>query len=220
MKWGDIQSKVKNLQGKTPKSEHCVKNAVQRQTAAGKKGVAKTNYKKCGRKKALTPEEAKQVVAFVKDWRRKTFCTCRYIRKELKLTVCLATIARTLNRAGYHWRTVPKKSPLTELQVKRRKEFVDKYKDKSSEWWCDNIDLVFDGVTLTKAPQNLSMRQKHAAQAIKAMWMKKGEAMDPDVHTFNRYSLVAHSGMNYRAGETLRNQLPQYIWFGHVFPQL
>ena len=51
------------------------------------------------------------------------------------------------------------------------------------------MDLVFDGVTLTKAPQSLSMRQKHAAQAIKAMWMKKGEAMSPEVHTYNRYSL-------------------------------
>ena len=31
--------KVKNMQGKTPKSKHCVANAVQRVTAAGKKGV-------------------------------------------------------------------------------------------------------------------------------------------------------------------------------------
>ena len=73
MKWTDIQKKVKNVQGKTPLSEHCVKNAVQRQTAAGKKGVAKTNYKNCGRKKALTPEQAKQVVGFVKEWRKKSF---------------------------------------------------------------------------------------------------------------------------------------------------
>ena len=82
MKWNDIKKKVKNLQGKTPKSEHCVKNAVQRVTAAGKKGVAKTNYKNCGRKKALTPEEAKKVVDFVKSWRKKVFCTCRHIRGE------------------------------------------------------------------------------------------------------------------------------------------
>ena len=62
MKWIDIQKRVKNVQGKKPQSEHCVKNAVQRVTAAGKKGVAKTNYKNCGRNKALTPEEAKKVV--------------------------------------------------------------------------------------------------------------------------------------------------------------
>ena len=43
MKWTDIQKKVKNVQGKTPLSEHCVKNAVQRQTAAGKKGALPTS---------------------------------------------------------------------------------------------------------------------------------------------------------------------------------
>ena len=43
-KWKDIQSKVKNMEGKRPKSEHCVKNAVQRVNASGKKGVAMTNY--------------------------------------------------------------------------------------------------------------------------------------------------------------------------------
>ena len=189
MKWIDIQKRVKNVQGKTPQSEHCVKNAVQRVTAAGKKGVAKTNYKNCGRNKALTPEEAKKVVGFVKEWRKRAFCTCRHIRAELKLKVSLSTIVRTLNDHGYYWRAVPKKSPLTADQLKKRKAFIDMYIDKTSDWWVDNMDLVFDGVTLTKAPKSLSTRQKHAAQAIKAMWMKKGEAMDPDVHTFNRYGV-------------------------------
>ena len=40
------------------------------------------------------------------------------------------------------------------------------------------------------AARKLSARQKHAAQSIKAMWMKKGEAMDPDAHTYNRYFLL------------------------------
>ena len=33
---------------------------------------------------------------------------------------------------------------------------MDTYGDKSFEWWCDNMDVVFDGVTVTKAPQTLS----------------------------------------------------------------
>ena len=146
MKWTDIQKKVKNVQGKTPQSEHCVKNAVQRVTAAGKKGVAKTNYKNCGRKRALTPDESKQVVDFVKTWRKKAFCTCRHIRGELKLKVSLSTIARALNKHGYYWRAVPKKNPLTKDQLKR-KQFVETYGDRSSEWRVDNMDLAFDGVT-------------------------------------------------------------------------
>lgn len=109
----------------------------------------------------------------------------------------LATIARTLNKNGYYWRAVPKKSPLTEDQLKKRKQFIDTYGDRSPEWWVANMDLVFDGVTLTKAPKSLSQRQKHAAQAIKAMWMKKGEAMDPDVHTYSRYSFVRKFKVKY-----------------------
>ena len=125
----------------------------------------------------------------MKSWRKKVFCTCRHIRGELKLKVALCTIARALNQHGYYWRAVPKKSPLTEDQLKKRRQFVDLHRDRDPEWWVANIDLVFDGVTLTKAPQTLSQRQKHAAQAIKAMWMKKGEGMDPDVHTYNRYGV-------------------------------
>ena len=196
MKWGEIQKKVRDLQGKTPESDHCVRNAIRRAAAAGKKGVAKTNYKNCGRKKALTPEEEKKVVDFVRTWRKKVFCTCRHIRGELKLAVSLSTIGRALNRHGYYWRAVPKKTPLSEDQLKKRKQFVDQYGHHSPEWWVDNIDLVFDGVTLTKAPQSLSKRQKHAAQAIKAIWIQKNEAMSPEAHTYNRYSLVAKLKIN------------------------
>ena len=155
MKWNQIQKKVKNLKGKTPKSEHCVKNAVQRVTAAGKKGVAKTNYKNCGRKKVLTPDENKKVLDFVKTWRKKVFCTCRHI-----MAVSLATIARALNNHGYYWRAVPRKSPLSETQLKKRKEFVETYGDRSPEWWVANMDLIIDGVTLTKGSTKLDQETK------------------------------------------------------------
>ena len=51
------------------------------------------------------------------------------------------------------------------------------------------MHLVYDGVTLTKAPKSLDLRQKHAAQSIRHMWMKKSERMDPRLHTFNRYGV-------------------------------
>ena len=77
-----------------------------------------TKQKERNKKKALTPEESKKVVDFVKIWRKKAFCTCRHIRGELKLKVSLSTIARCLSKHGYYWRAVPKKSPLTDGQVK------------------------------------------------------------------------------------------------------
>ena len=88
-KWKDIQGKVKNMQGQQPKSQPGVKNAVQRVQASGRKGVAVTNYKNCGRKRKLTPEDEKKVVAYVQKWRKKLFCTCNHIKKELKLDVAL-----------------------------------------------------------------------------------------------------------------------------------
>ena len=212
MKWHEVRKKVKNVAGKTPQSEHCVQNAVQRVKAAGKKGVAKTNYKNCGRKKALTPEQTKQVVDFVKTWRKKVFCTCRHIRGELKLPVSLSTIARALNDHGYYWRAVPKKSPLSEEQLKKRKQFVDTYGSRDPEWWVSNMDLVFDGVTLTKAPKSLSQRQKHAAQAIKAMWMKKGEAMSPDVHTYNRYGVQLGDKVPLWGGFNVKGGFALKLW--------
>ena len=139
----------------------------------------------------MTPEKTKQVVGVVKEWRKKTFCTCRYIRGELKLKVSLATSARTLNKNGYYWKAVPKKNPFTDAQLEKRRNFIDMYGYTCFEWWCDDMDLIFDGVALIKAPQTLSKRQNHAAQTIKAMWMKRGAAMDPHVHTFNRYSSAA-----------------------------
>lgn len=186
-RWKDIHSKVKNIQGKKPKSQHCVKNAVQRVQASGRKGVAMTNYKNCGRKRKLTAQEEKMVVEYVQKWRRKLFCTCEHIKKELKLDVSRHTILRTLGRHDFHWREVPRKAFIKPEHLQSRKEFVDKHLHHRPTWWVENMHLVFDGVTLTKAPRKLSARQKHAAQSIKAMWMKKGEAMDPEAHTYNRY---------------------------------
>ena len=101
---------VKNIQGKTPGSEHAVKNAVERVSAAGPKGIAVTRYANSGRrygadggKYMLTEKQAAQVVEFVKKWRNKRFCTCPYIKRELKLEATPRTIARALNRTKVYW---------------------------------------------------------------------------------------------------------------------
>ena len=42
-----------------------------------------------------------KVVAFVKQWRHKRFCTCEYIKRELRLTAAPRTINRALDDAGF-----------------------------------------------------------------------------------------------------------------------
>jgi len=196
MKWKDIQKEVKTMEGKRPSSDHAVRNAVARVSIAGARGVATNNYENCGRrygedggKYLITPQQEKEVVQFVKAWRNKKFCTCRYIKRELKMEATHRTIARALNRNGYRWCQVARKSPLTAKQLQQRKVWVKRYIRKSSSWWTQNMHLIFDGVTLTKAPKNLDLRQKHAAQNIRHMWMKKTEKMDPTLHTYNRYGI-------------------------------
>lgn len=140
-------------------------------------------------KRILKAAQVKAIVDFVKKWRFKRFCTCRYIRTELKLKVGVRTIQRILNTAGYHWTRVPKQTRFNKESLRTREEFVDKYGNKDAAWWEANMNLVLDGVTLTVPPKPLTGRQKHAAQAVKHMWMQKGEKFDSRVPTYNPYGV-------------------------------
>ena len=129
------------------------------------------------------------IVSFVEPWRHKRFCTCDYIRRELRLPCCAKTVNNVLNEHGYSWKTVPKIQGLSQDQLKAREAFVTRYLGKPASWWVQNMQVVLDGVTLTMPPKPLHDRQKHAAQRISSMWLKRGERLDNDVHTFNRYGI-------------------------------
>ena len=148
-----------------------------------------SKYSNCGRKAALSDEDGQRVLAFVREWRHKRFCTCRYIKHELKLKAARRTINRFLNDNGFYWKRVPKFQKLSPDQLKKREEWVQLYIDKTPAWWEEHMHMVLDGVTLTMAPKPLNAREKHAAQRITNMWMTKGEAFDNDLHTFNRYGV-------------------------------
>ena len=210
---------MKNIQGKRPGSDHAVRNAVARVSASGPQGVAVTRYANSGRrygadggKYLLTEKQRALVVDFVKKWRHKRFCTCPYVKRELMLEATPRTIARVLNRAGFHWRQVAKKSPLTKKQLEARKAFVTKYGHHPPLWWVQNMHLAFDGVTLTKAPKNLESRQKHAAQRILHMWMRQGEKMDPKLHTYNRYGVQLGKKVPLWGGFTGDGKFTLRIW--------
>ena len=215
--WRVVKEQVRTAEGGQPRRV-AVANAVyrvdkQRRTAAFRKtGAAVCAYAKCGRKQVLTPEQKASIVAFVKQWRHKRFCTTAYIARELCLSCGRNPIARALHEAGYHWRPVSKRSKLTEAQLKARKAFVDAHLHKPASWWRQNIGLVLDGVTLTKAPKPLSKREKHAAQAIKHIWVKKGEARDNDLHTYNRYGVQLGEKVPLWGGFTGAGQFTLKLW--------
>ena len=97
--------------------------------------VPQTKYGNCGRKAALTDAQEHAIVAFVTLWRHKRFCTCGYIKKLLRLKVSKRTIARALNKHGFFWRPVPKKSRLSKSDLEKREEFWNMYGGKTSAWW-------------------------------------------------------------------------------------
>ena len=186
--WISISSQVRNVRGQKP-SLCALRKAVKRMELSAPGSVPQTKYGNCGRKPALSREQERSIVAFVRKWRHKVFCTCRYIRQELKLNVQKSTIRRTLNKHGFFWRPVAKKSPLSTEQLAGRRDFVVKFGAHTQDWWLRNVGLVFDGVTLTKAPRTMSAKQKHAAQSLRHMWMRKCENQDPSLLTLNRYGI-------------------------------
>ena len=156
--WRTVREQVRAVNGDRP-NRYALERAVrriqtQRHTAAFRRtGTAVTAYGNCGRTPVLTPQQKSAIVAFVKQWHSKRFCTAAYIVQELRLGCCKKTVIRTLNAAGYHWCPVSKRGKLTDTQLAERKAFVDAHIDKAASWWCQQFGLVLDGVTLAKAPR-------------------------------------------------------------------
>ena len=148
----DVRDEVVNLRGERP-GKKAVWSAVQR-VLTMKPGdlIPQNNYGNCGRKPALTDSQEKAVVDFVRLWRHKRFCTCGYIQKLLRLKVSKRTIARALNKHGFFWRPVPKKSHLSKTDLEKREEFWTMYGGKTQAWWERNCNLALNCVTLAMAP--------------------------------------------------------------------
>ena len=83
------EGEITNLSGDPP-GRKCVYSAIRRvERMSPSDLLPTTDYTRCGRKKALTDEQTKEIVKFVKQWRHKCFCTCHYIRNELGFDVSL-----------------------------------------------------------------------------------------------------------------------------------
>ena len=101
---------------------------------------------------------------------------------------------------------------MSSAQLTARKAFVEKYGGHGANWWARNFGLVFDGVTLTKAPKPLSGRAKHAAQSIRHMWMCDGERLDPKLHTMNRYGVQLGDKVPLWGGFTGAGEFTLRLW--------
>ena len=211
LSWPAVQMEVTDLSGNKP-GLHAIRDAVARVAKARPDQIATTSYHKCGRSAELTAEQQKAVVAFVAKWRGKRFCTCNYIIQELKLKVHKRTVARTLNNHGYYWRPVPKTHGLSAKDLAKRKKFVETYGGRPASWFEKHMNMVLDGVTLTMPPKPLNGRQKHAAQRIMHMWTRKGEALNNDIHTHNRYGVQLGTKVPLWGGFTGGGKFTLRLW--------
>ena len=107
-----VRGEVHNLQGKRP-GRSCAFAAVKRVAETLQKPqdglVPETKNKNCGRRKLLYDMQKLAVVDYVGRWRGKRFCTCAFIKRELKLAVSRQTTTRCLNDFGCFWTPVPQK---------------------------------------------------------------------------------------------------------------
>lgn len=211
MRLEDVCDEVYNFQGERP-SIKAVWAAVQRMESSNKDGVPANNYKNCGRKQMLSPSQQESIVEFVKKWRTKRFCTCKYVVQALKLKASPRTIGNVLNRHGYFWRPLPKIRGLSSAEIAKRRDFVEQHWQKPASWWEENLNLVLDGVTLTLPPKPLSGRQRHMAQSIKHAWMHEREKHDTDMHTHNRYGVQLGTKVPLWGGFTGRGQFTLREW--------
>ena len=64
---------------------------------------------------------------------------------------------------------------LSEKELQQRKDWVNKYVDKSPAWWQENMNLVLDGVTLTMPPKTLGLLQERAMKQGNSDRMRQGK---------------------------------------------
>ena len=61
-------------------------------------------------------------------------------------------------------------------------------------------------------PKSLSGKQKHAAQRITNNWMRRGERLENDFHTFNRYGIQLGTKVALWGGFTGEGTFTLRLW--------
>ena len=108
LSWKAVREQVRTASGERPQRWALV-SAVRRiddqhDTAGFRRtGIARTAYRNCGRKQLLTSQQKAAIVAFVKQWRHKRFCTSAYIAQELQLSCGRKTVTRAHRKFSDGW---------------------------------------------------------------------------------------------------------------------
>lgn len=98
------------------------------------------------------------------------------LHKASKLKCSIRTMADAVHERGYYFRDLRHKPILTPEDIKDRKRFAAKYKDKSKEWWRSAVHIHLDNHMFKMATKQ-SGRKLLAKRRVRGVYRKKGKSL-------------------------------------------
>jgi transposase len=186
--WETIAGKVWNLQRKRPTWGNC-RNVYNRFNRRSNR--AKYKYRNCGRKKTLTPEHERWMLAKFLQLRKKGPCTAPMLQRLLackrKVRVEVSLVQKRLRANGYKWLRRNKKPKYDDAQKVTRKAFVGAALRLTVRQLREKFSMAWDGVVIGVPPKTGAQRVNFLRQSETHCWRKPSEAADPDLAGSDNY---------------------------------
>ena len=138
--------------------------------ATHKRGVVETR----GRKKALTPAQAKRLnasrLALLKQADGQREVTYKAITRKARVDIHRTTAARCLAPLGVKWRRLREKPPRTAEHEDARADVCREWSRKPKAFWVNTVDLIIDCKKFpipTTAASRKRLRQQHVRGALR-----------------------------------------------------
>ena len=192
LSWPKIAAKVLNLQGTHPDWRVCRDAFRQMSTQTGK---AHYKYDKCGRKKTLTKPLRSWLLKRLCSLRKRILCTSILLQQELaqkkQVKVHATTIRKMLHEEGFRWAPRGKKPKYNEQVKAERWAFAKWILRIPPSYLGNKINFSFDGVILTKPPEESTSRENYCRTGENSIWRKPEERCFPELDGWDKYSKQA-----------------------------
>ena len=186
--WPQIAQQVRNLQGDTPYWKVCRDAFSRLETPSAS---TKDTYHKCGRKRVLTKQLCKWIVARMVSLRRKMEIHSTGLQallaKEKHIIAHDSSIRKVLKQAGYKYLPRGKKPKYNAQQKQTRAAFAEKYANKSQRQIDEAIHFFMDGVVFTVPPKGQTERENYCRSDIRKVWRRPDEHDLEDLAGYDKY---------------------------------
>jgi hypothetical protein len=143
--------------------------------------IKKIQKKKQGRPAALTKAQVdfleKTLNEMIVKADTETFVTAKMLRRRTRVKASERTIRDALHKRNIRFRPFREKPALTEEDVKKRKAFAKKYRNKKPAWWNKKLHAAIDG-KFFKVYLTGKGRKQAAAHGTKGAYRSPGKGLD------------------------------------------